>query len=439
MPLPMRFAATGDSFITRPLPATPSLAAIRALLHASDARFTNFETLTPGANPTPNAVSGGTWAAAPEQVIPDLQALGFNLFALATNHAMDFLHAGLLATDAAMQKYNAVCAGAGANLADANRPRYLADANRPRYLDTPTGRVALISVCSTLHETAIAGQQRPDMAGRPGANPLRFTTTYRLPKPELDALAALAGATGINAAREQHVKEGIYEKLPPGVLLFGQHRFQEGPAGVDTTPHPGDVARITATIAEARRQADRVILSLHAHEQLGTDKSIAAAFVENFCRTAIDAGAHAVIGHGPHVLRGIEIYRGRPIFYSLGNFIFQNETIQALPQDYYDKFKLGLDANVSDAMDARYDRGQRGFPANPWAWKAVIARWVDDGDRVSAIELHPVTLGFGATRPQRGLPELTDDPTILSHLADLSARYGTRLIPHGTIARVRLD
>ena len=430
MPLPMRFAATGDSFITRPLPATPSLAAIRALLHASDARFTNFETLTPGANPTPNAVSGGTWAAAPEQVIPDLQALGFNLFALATNHAMDFLHAGLLATDAAMQKYNAVCAGAGANLADANRPRYL---------DTPTGRVALISVCSTLHETAIAGQQRPDMAGRPGANPLRFTTTYRLPKPELDALAALAGATGINAAREQHVKEGIYEKLPPGVLLFGQHRFQEGPAGVDTTPHPGDVARITATIAEARRQADRVILSLHAHEQLGTDKSIAAAFVENFCRTAIDAGAHAVIGHGPHVLRGIEIYRGRPIFYSLGNFIFQNETIQALPQDYYDKFKLGLDANVSDAMDARYDRGQRGFPANPWAWKAVIARWVDDGDRVSAIELHPVTLGFGATRPQRGLPELTDDPTILPHLADLSARYGTRLIPHGTIARVRLD
>ena len=430
MPLPMRFAATGDSFITRPLPATPSLAAIRALLHASDARFTKFETLTPGANPTPNAVSGGTWAAAPEQVIPDLQALGFNLFALATNHAMDFLHAGLLATDAAMQKYNAVCAGAGANLADANRPRYL---------DTPTGRVALISVCSTLHETAIAGQQRPDMAGRPGANPLRFTTTYRLPKPELDALAALAGATGINAAREQHVKEGIYEKLPPGVLLFGQHRFQEGPAGVDTTPHPGDVARITATIAEARRQADRVILSLHAHEQLGTDKSIAAAFVENFCRTAIDAGAHAVIGHGPHVLRGIEIYRGRPIFYSLGNFIFQNETIQALPQDYYDKFKLGLDANVSDAMDARYDRGQRGFPANPWAWKAVIARWVDDGDRVSAIELHPVALGFGATRPQRGLPELTDDPTILPHLADLSARYGTRLIPHGTIARVRLD
>ena len=90
-------------------------------------------------------------------------------------------------------------------------------------------------------------------------------------------------------------------------------------------------------------------------------------------------------------------------------------------------------------MDARYDRGQRGFPANPWAWKAVIARWVDDGDRVSAIELHPVTLGFGATRPQRGLPELTDDPTILPHLADLSARYGTRLIPHGTIARVRLD
>ena len=430
MPLPMRFAATGDSFITRPLPATPRLDAIRALLRDSDARFTNFETLTPGPNPTPNAVSGGTWASAPEQVIPDLQALGFNLFALATNHAMDFLHAGLMATDAAMQKHNAVCAGAGANLAEANRPHYL---------ETPTGRVALISVCSTLHETAIAGQQRPDMAGRPGANPLRFTTTYRLPKPELDALAALAATTGINAAREQYVKEGIYEHLPPGVLLFGQHRFKEGETGVETTPHAGDVARITATIAEARRQADRVVLSLHAHEQLGADKNIAAGFVETFCRAAIDAGAHAVIGHGPHVLRGIEIYRGRPIFYSLGNFIFQNETIPALPQDYYDKFKLGLDANVADAMDARYDSGKRGFPANPWAWKAVIARWVDDGDRVSAIDLHPVALGFGTPRPQRGLPELSNDPAILPHLAELSARYGTTIVQHGGLGRVVLD
>ena len=38
----------------------------------------------------------------------------------------------------------------------------------------------------------------------------------------------------------------------------------------------------------------------------------------------IHAGADLVVGHGPDILRGIEVHRSRPILYSLGNFIFQN-------------------------------------------------------------------------------------------------------------------
>lgn len=430
MPAPIRFAATGDSFITSRLPDTVPLAAIRALLAGCDARFTNFETLTPGRNAVANAISGGTWASAPDGVIPDLQGLGFNLFALATNHALDFLHAGLTATAAAFARHDAVVAGAGANLAEAAAPRYL---------ETPSGRVAMISVCSTLHETAIAGQQRVDIAGRPGINPLRFSTTHTLPRDDLAALAALAAASGVNSRNQMMVKEGFAEPPPQGVIEFGDLRFREGPAGgIITTARPGDVARVVAAISEGLRQADRVVISLHAHEQLGEDKNIAAEFVETFCRACIDAGAHAVIGHGPHVLRGIEIYRGRPIFYSLGNFIFQNEIVPVLPQEFYDKFKLPLTANVADAIDARSDTNRRGFAANPWAWKAVIARWVDDGDRVSDITLDPVALGFGKARPQRGLPELTDDPLILPHLAALSAQYGTPIEMVGGVGRVRL-
>ena len=431
MPHPIHFAATGDSFITRRLPNTTQLSAIRVLLAGCDARFTNFETLTPGANAVANAISGGTWASAPDGVIPDLQGLGFNLFALATNHALDFLHAGLTATSAAFARHNAVVAGAGANLAEAAAPRYL---------ETKSGRVALISVCSTLHETAIAGQQRVDLQGRPGINPLRFSTTHTLPRDDLAVLAALAAVSGVNSRNQMMVKEGFGEPPPPGMVQFGDLRFREGPAGgIVTTARPDDVARVTAAISEARRQADRVVVSLHAHEQLGEDKAIAAEFVESFSRACIDAGAHAVIGHGPHVLRGIEIYHGRPIFYSLGNFIFQNETVPVLPQEFYDKFKLPLTANVADAIDARSDTNRRGFAANPWAWKAVIARWVDDGDRVRDITLHPVALGFGEVRPQRGLPMLCNDPLIMPHLADLSARYGTRIEIVGGTGKVLLQ
>ena len=54
-----------------------------------------------------------------------------------------------------------------------------------------------------------------------------------------------------------------------------------------------------------------------------------ADFIPIFARAVIDAGADVFVGHGPHVLRGIEIYKGKPIFYSLSNFIFQNETAAA--------------------------------------------------------------------------------------------------------------
>ena len=47
----------------------------------------------------------------------------------------------------------------------------------------------------------------------------------------------------------------------------------------------------------------------------------------------VDAGADLFVGHGPHVLRGVEIYKGKPIFYSLGDFIFQNETLLRLPSE----------------------------------------------------------------------------------------------------------
>ena len=79
-------------------------------------------------------------------------------------------------------------------------------------------------------------------------------------------------------------------------------------------------------------------------------------------KKCIDAGATTYIIHGPHQLRGIDIYKGRPIFYSLGNFIFQNETIDPMPADYYEKYGLPDTALASDLYDARFKNGTSGFP-----------------------------------------------------------------------------
>jgi Bacterial capsule synthesis protein PGA_cap len=92
-----------------------------------------------------------------------------------------------------------------------------------------------------------------------------------------------------------------------------------------------DVARSAAVVDSVRRLADLVIVTFHggaegvkalnvpeAAESLGREPR---GDLRLWARAVIDAGADAVVGHGPHVLRGIEFYRGRPIVYSLGNFL----------------------------------------------------------------------------------------------------------------------
>jgi poly-gamma-glutamate synthesis protein (capsule biosynthesis protein) len=313
----------------------------------------------------------------------------------------------------------------------------LAEAAAPRYLETPAGRVALIAASSSFHETDRAGAQRFDQRGRPGLNPLRHIPTYHLPREALATLAATADSCGINAAQKMRAKAGFARPLEDGVVAFGQYRFREGPAGLSTEPHPGDLARLKASIGEARRQADFVLVSLHAHEQRGEDLDRPAEFVETACRAFIEAGADAVLGHGPHVLRGIELHQGRPIFYSLGNFFFQNETVENLPADYFEAFGLAQDASTADGLDARTANNTRGFITNPWIWKSVLARLSLEDGRLTGCELHAVAID-AAHRARRGTPRLAAEPDTLAHIAELSAPYGTRLDISGGVARLRL-
>jgi poly-gamma-glutamate synthesis protein (capsule biosynthesis protein) len=80
-----------------------------------------------------------------------------------------------------------------------------------------------------------------------------------------------------------------------------------------------DEERLVSDIAYWREQADLVIILMHA----GTEYT-AQAGVEQiaFAHAAIDAGADAVIGHHPHWPQNWELYNDKPIFYSLGNFVF---------------------------------------------------------------------------------------------------------------------
>jgi poly-gamma-glutamate synthesis protein (capsule biosynthesis protein) len=212
--------------------------------------------------------------------------------------------------------------------------------------------------------------------------------------------------------------------------------------GVTTEPDPADMAGILAGIREARRMADWVVVSIHAHESAPGNNEMPAAFLIPFAHAAIDAGADVFVGHGPHVLRPIEIYKGKPIFYSMGNFIFQNDLVPFQPQDEMNLANLPLTAAAADYYDNRdgttysggVEQNTRSFPASKEYWESMMAEPVFDRKReLQAIELFPITLGFGKTRPERGRPVMASPEearAIIERVAKLSKAMGTTVTFH---------
>ncbi len=160
----MVFVATGDSIINRRVSteSLPGAANLFDLIRGADAAFTNFETQVHDFDLAGSQQSGGTYMGSPRYVTDELAWAGFDLLGLANNMPTITVSTGLRSTLAALAKTHFVYAGAGENLAMARRPGYL---------DTPKGRVALISVAGTFPEAIAAGAQRPDIRGRPGIDP----------------------------------------------------------------------------------------------------------------------------------------------------------------------------------------------------------------------------------------------------------------------------
>lgn len=423
--------ATGDSFITRRLPAgDEAYAQVAALLSQGDVRFTNLEVTVHRMEGFPSAQSGGTWAVADPAVLEDLKKYGFNAIAWANNHTLDYSYRGLEATKRYLDRYDWVHAGVGDSLAQAAEIKYV---------ELNGSRVALIAVTSTFHESWRAGEQRPDAPGRPGVNPLRYSTTYQVTKEQIERLKEIAAMTGINDEFELLAKEGFVTKAPD-TLPFGNHRFAIGDeVRTVTKPDRADLSRIVRAIGQASRQADYVLVSVHSHEMKDGRKDAPADFLTEFARACIDAGAHAIIGHGPHIVRGVEMYKGRPILYSLGNFIFQNDSVATLPADYYEKYGLDHSHNTADALDIRSANNTRGLGVNPDVWMSVVAELVFESGEMRAARFHPLSLGFGEPRYRRGWPRLTNDTSVLHKLRSLSQEMGTDLTVKDTYAEWRFE
>jgi poly-gamma-glutamate synthesis protein (capsule biosynthesis protein) len=157
----------------------------------------------------------------------------------------------------------------------------------------------------------------------------------------------------------------------------------------------------------------------------------------DFAHAVVDAGADVVVGHGPHRVRGIELYRGRPIFYSLGNFVGQFELLSVLSSHSYDAFGAADERLPYEVIGGAC----LGFADDEEYWRSVVPVLTFDGDRLRRIDLHPITLGFSAPLPQRGRPALAGPEqadAVLEDLRRLSAPFGTKIATDGGDAAVDL-
>ncbi|MGE0718183.1 MAG: CapA family protein [Alphaproteobacteria bacterium] len=353
----------GDVFLDRPDPeeafaaCRPALADIDVVFGNCEGAFTDRPQFAPSAG---WRVVSGIANAAP------LGPAGFHVMSCANNHSVDAGHAGLADTLAELRRQGIATCGAGADLAEARTPAVVERAGM---------RVAFLAYASVYQSGYEA------RAGVPGLAAMRVHSHYYIP--DWDA----------------------YGKVEPGIQ-----------PQVRTIPYPEDVAVLEESIAQARGMAEVVVASFH----WGTASrpAVLLDYERMLGRIAVDAGADVVYGHHHHYLRGIEMRRGRPIFYGLGHFAFDLRGFGSAltPLEMAKLKQMG--------EHAIYPReGWPLLPFHPDARMTGIAINVMRGAAIEATALLPCMINQ-RNQPVPVSAEDTDGQRILDYLRRISDEVG---------------
>jgi len=427
----MRVIACGDAlFSSRNLARRLDRKLVESFA-AADAVFANAEFCCPRPG-TPPAPRRFTTAVRPE-VLDEFRDLNIRLVSFANNHTGDFGPQGVIDTLEAAEARSLIPGGIG---------RSLYEARAPRFLDTPNGRIGFVAASATRAADFTASAPGSGIVARPGLSPLRFGRAYVLPDAEFRQMQRIDEMLGTAASRREVVDVEVMKDPGPDVLNFGSVfegslRIERGErAHVRYFMDERDCKAILESVEDAASRSDCVLVSLHTHE--GVDENWyaprPAPFVEAFAHRAIDAGAHAVLGHGAHMLRGVELYKGRPIFYNLGSLMMEFEAgEQRMTPEMYEGFGFGVDTLPSRMHRSRVADGEGkriGFYADPKFSRGCAAVCDFDGGDVK-VRLVPLDLDLNRSRPaERGLP-YPASPALGRQIADdmtrLSQYWATRI------------
>ncbi len=192
-----------------------------------------------------------------------IKEAGFSIVSFASNHCMDWGREAFFDTIHALEEQGLMVIGVGRNIEEARKPAIV---------ECKGTRIAFLAYNSILPQGYWAETDRP------GCAPMRGLT--------------------------------LYEQI--------EHDQPGTPCRIHTFPHRDDLQAMVDDIRKAKSQADLVILSMHWG--IHFIPAVIAEYQKEIARVAIDSGGDLILGHHAHILKGIEVYAGKVVFYSLCNF-----------------------------------------------------------------------------------------------------------------------
>ena len=369
--------AVGDMIFNEPISTLkdPDRQAIFRIMQEADIAYGNLEF---SINDRPDLQRPFYNFRTPRTFVWELAAIGINMVSMANNHALDFGPEGLKESLRALDQASIAHAGAGLTLAAARAPG-------TKRVQSRTTRFSLLSY-------------------------MRYwTNRYRSADPAVPSLAT----------------------IDPAVILVARDGKVETVEG----PLESDVLAMEDDILVARRRTDVLMVALHnhdvSHHRVYGIQDTTPPNDEIMYRRAIDAGADVVLGTDPHVLRGIEIYKGKPIFYSLSDFIYQYRTPDKIPIDLIHQRDSELPRPDNVSVWDRRD--------SPEVMEGILVRMTVNADRLRRIQLLPVVIDDEG--PLYGVPRFVTDAqarAMIEKLQRLSAPYGTTIVFKGWYGEVTL-
>ena len=414
--------ATGDSLFVSRFPSEYKERA-KELLEFMDScqlKITNLETNFSDFEYYANAYSGGTWINTPREYLNDLLIYNFDFYGTANNHAMDYGHNGLLSTIRTLDEHGLNHAGTGESLIEASKPAIINIGDK---------KIAIFAVDTSFLKPSMAGRATDVIPARPGVNYLRYEQCYKISEEQANQLREIIKDTKINFTKDMLINTGFGRPDPEGFIKVKDILFTTKTDIPDTWCNKADKERILSDIRPMKEQNDYVFVQVHCQANDGGSHAHPPAFLREFAKSCIDNGASAIFGGGCHELRGLEMYKGLPIFYSLGDFIYQGMEVEHLPADFKEPLGIDVNASAKDALYARSRGGTVGLHLSKANYLTILPKMEFEGDKLISLDILPVTLNFSEKGKMNGLPVKAEQEVqeIYNILKELSSDFGTNV------------